>query len=749
MNGLGRLFLSIFFAAVALLPAVARGQGQPQIIVKDLAVEGNRRVQEAVILGRVQTKVGSPFVPVRLSEDIRAIFALGYFDDVQLKVDDFEGGVKVTFVVVERPFIRDVDFVGNKKIDTKTLQEKIDLKLGTVYNPVDVQKALEALKSHYEEEGYFEVQITPETEKLPDGDVKVVFQVNEGRRITIDKIVIEGTKGLSASEIKGAMQTQERQYFILRGVVHRQRLEQDADLITQLYNDHGYIQARVESTDLQVDRARARVTIKIVIVEGPQFHVGSVDVTGTNVLPVEEIRRQIRLKPGDEFSRAKLRDTLNGIRALYNAIGRASVEVAPLVNQDNAARKVNLTLEITEGPEVFVERINISGNVRSQEKILRREVPMAEGDLFTSQKLDRARQRLVNLGYFETVKATTAPGSAKDKIIVNIEVTEKPTGMFSLGGGYSSVDGLLGTVDLSQRNFLGRGWELFLRLRGGANTQQGTIGFTEPWLFDRPLAAGFDVFNNRRLFTEYTVESLGGDVRFSHPFFDFARWYFTYRLTRDTISDVADNASDLLKREEGTRITSLVEGALSRDTRDNVFTPTRGGRADLIVDVAGLGGDSKFVKSIASVSYFQPVIWETVLAGRLEGGYGFGLGDQDLPLSERFYLGGPNSIRSRKFRQISPVDESGTRIGGTSEALLNIEYLIPVIFGIRFATFFDAGNVYGFTKDFDLTDVRKAAGVGVRWQSPFGPVRLDYGFNLDRKSGEKASQIHFSVGAPF
>src|SRR3990170_1869360 len=694
MTRLGRLFLSVFFVVAALLPAVARGQGQPQIIVKDLAVEGNRRVQEAVILGRVQTKVGSPFVPVGLSEDIRAIFALGYFDDVQLKVDDFEGGVKVTFVVVERPFIRDVDFVGNKKIDTKTLQEKIDLKLGSVYNPVDVQKALEALKSHYEEEGYYEVQLTPETEKLPDADVRIVFRIAEGRRLTIDKIVIEGNSGLSAKQIKAVMQTQERYYFILRGVAHRQRLDQGTDLFSQLYNDHGYIQARVESTDVQVDRERARVTIKIVVVEGPQFHIGSVDVTGTNVLPVEEVRRQIRLKPGDEFSRAKLRDTLDGIRALYNAIGRASVEVAPLVSQDTPAR-------------------------------------------------------LVNLGYFETVKATTAPGSAKDKIVVNIEVTEKPTGLFSLGGGYSSVDGLLGTVDLSQRNFLGRGWELFLRIRGGANTQQGVVGFTEPWLFDRPLSAGFDLFNNRRLFTEYTVESLGGDIRFSHPFFDFSRWYFTYRLTQDKISDVADNASDVLKREVGTRITSLVEGSLSRDTRDSVFTPTRGGRADLIVDVAGLGGDSKFVRTIASVSYFQPVIWETVLAGRLEGGYGFGLGDTDLPLSERFYLGGPNSIRSRKFRQISPVDESGTRIGGTSEALLNIEYLIPVIFGIRFATFFDAGNVYGFTKDFDLTDVRKAAGVGVRWQSPFGPVRLDWGFNLDRKSGEKASQIHFSVGAPF
>ncbi len=748
MNRLGRVFLSIFFVLASLVPARAWGQAQPQIIVKDLAVEGGRRVQEAVILGRVQTKVGSPFLPARVSEDIRSIFALGFFDDVQVKVEDFEGGVKLTFVVVERPFIRDIELVGNTRIDTKTLQEKIELKLGTVYNPVDVQKALEKLKDHYEEEGYFEIQITPETEKFPDGDVKVVFRIAEGRRITIDRIVIEGNKGLSENQIKAAMQTQERQYFILRGVVHRQRLEQDADLVVQLYNDYGYIQARVESTDVQLDRARARVVIKIVVVEGPQFFVGSVDVTGTNVLPVEEVRRRIRLKPGEPFSRSRIRDTLEGIRALYSAIGRASAEVIPVTTQDVAARKVNLTIEITEGPEVFVERINISGNVRSQEKILRREIPMAEGDLFTSQKLERARQRLVNLGYFETVKATTAPGSTKDKIVVNIDVAERPTGMFSLGGGFNSVDGLLGTVDLSQRNFLGRGWEVFVRFRGGATSQQGTLGFTEPWLFDRPLSAGFDLFDNRRVFLDFTVDSLGGDIRLSHPFFDFARWHLNYRLTRDKISNVT-SADEFLQRQEGTTVTSLVEGVVSRDTRDNVFVPSSGSRANLLLDVAGLGGDSKFMKVVGDVSYFQPVFWGTVLAGHLEGGYGFGFGDHDLPLFERFFLGGPNSIRSFKFRQVSPVDASGTRIGGTTEALLNIEYLIPLFFGVRFATFFDAGNVYGFSTKFDLTDVRKAAGVGVRWQSPFGPIRLDWGLNLDRKEGEKSNQFHFAVGSPF
>jgi outer membrane protein insertion porin family len=474
-----------------------------------------------------------------------------------------------------------------------------------------------------------------------------------------------------------------------------------------------------------------------------------VGVTGTSVLPVDEVRRQITLAAGDVFSRSKLRESVEGIRGLYSSIGRASAEVNPITGQDPVARKVNLTLEITEGPEVFVERINISGNVRSQEKILRREIPMAEGDLFTSQKLDRARQRLVNLGYFETVRATTAPGSAKDKIAVNIEVTERPTGLFSLGGGYSSADGFLGLIDLSQRNFLGKGWEVSLRLRGGARTQQGVVSFTEPWLFDRPLSAGFDLFNSRRVFLDFTVDSLGGDFRLSHPFLEFWRAHLTYRLSRDKISDVSVLASSVLRNEEGSTVTSLIGGAVTRDTRDNVFVTTKGGLLSLATDVAGIGGDNRFLKTIGSVSYFHPVFWGTVLSGRVEAGYGFGLGDRDLPLFERFFLGGPNSIRGRKARQISPTDASGTRIGGTSEVLFNLEHIIPIGFGIRLATFFDAGNAYGFTKDFDPTDTREAAGVGVRWQSPFGPIRLDWGYNLDRQKGESPAEFHFSVGSTF
>ncbi|MBI3629358.1 MAG: outer membrane protein assembly factor BamA [Candidatus Rokubacteria bacterium] len=750
MTRAGRALLSIFFALAALASTGAWAQSPPAPIpIKEISVEGNRRVQEAVILGRIQTTVGSPFVPARLADDLRAIFALGFFDDVQMRVEEFEGGVKITFVVVERPFIRDVEFAGNKKVDTATLQEKADVKLGSVYNPVEVERARERIKDHYEEEGYFEVKITPETEKFPDGDVKVVFRIAEGRRITIEKIVIKGHKGLTDKQIKKVMVTQERQYYILRGTVQRQKLDEDVERILALYNDHGYIQVRVESHDVVVDREKARVTVTVTVVEGPQFHIKSVDITGASVLPLDDIRRQVLLKPGDVFSRSRLRASVDGVTRLYSSIGRASVDVAPLVGQNLEDRTVGVKIEITEGPEVYVERINIAGNTRSQEKILRREIPFAEGDLFTSAKLDRAKQRLTNLGFFETVKTSTTPGADKTKIIVNIDVVEKPTGMFSIGGGFSSVDSLIGTVDLTQRNFLGRGWEVAVKFRGGSKGTLGTLSFTEPWLFDQPLSAGADLFDTRRIFDEYTQESLGGDVRFSHPFLDFARWFLSYRLTSDTISSLQGEAAISLASERGERVTSAVSGSVSRDTRDNVFTPSKGNFATIGTDVAGLGGDSKFVKFSGSMSQFVPIWFNHVLAGRAEAGYVFGYASKEVPLFERFVLGGPNSVRSFKFRGISPVDENGVKTGGTSEVLGSLEYVIPLPFNFRIAGFFDVGNVYGFGTKFDLSDLKYAAGPSIRWVSPFGPIRVDYGFNLNPQPGERDATFNFSVGSPF
>jgi outer membrane protein insertion porin family len=744
----GCVRLAIVFALALLLRAAAAdAQAQPQIQIKELTIEGNRRVQEAVIAGRIKSKLGGPFSPSQLSEDVRSVFGLGFFDDVQLRVEDFEGGVKVTFVVTERPFLRDIEFAGNEKISSSELLEKIDLRLGGVYSPVDVQRAVEKIRDAYEDDGYFEVQVAPAVEKFSDGDVKVVFRVTEGRRMTIDQITITGNKGLTAEQIKGALETKERQYFVLRGTVQRQRLDVDIERIIALYNNHGYIQARVESHDFTVDRARARVTISIAVVEGPQYRIGEITFTGITLVPEPEVRRQLRIKTGDVFSRLALANSVDGVKALYSTIGRASADVGPRTEQ-TAELKVNVVFEINEGPEVYVERINIAGNTRSQDKILRREIPMVEGDLFTLQKLNRARQRLVNLGYFDKVDVGTQPGSSRNKIVINVDVTERPTGLFSIGGGYSSVDSFVGTIDLVQNNFLGRGLQVAFRIRAGGTSQHGTIGITDPWFLDTPLSAGFDLYKQFRQYTEYDYETLGGGPRVSYPFWDYWRWHVGYRLSQDKIDNVQAQAESLLGDQVGTTITSMISTSLTRDSRDNTATPTSGGQTTLAVDVAGLGGDNKYFKAIVSQSYFRPIWFGHILSGRVEFGVGAGFGDEDLPAFERFYLGGPNSVRGWKYRQISPIDDAGQKVGGTSEVLGNIEYIIPLPFGLRLAAFLDVGNAYGFGTT--VSDgVKWAAGAGVRWNSPFGPLRLDYGFKLNPEKGEDIGAIQFSVGSPF
>jgi len=717
-----------------------------------MTVEGNRRVQSPAILNRVQTKIGDPFSPTALRDDVRAIFALGFFDDVQVRVEEFEGGVRLIFVVVERPILREVGYEGNREVKTDELREKAALRIGVLYNPVEVQRAEEAIRQKYEDEGFFGVTISPRTERTPEGDLRLVFRIDEGRKIYIDRIVIEGNQALTAGRIKDAMQTKERFLWILPfSNVQRKVFEEDADRILSLYADHGYIQARIESHEIIPDIPQGKVTLRTRVIEGPQFRVGTVMVRGNEVLPGEEIRKLIKLKEGEVFNRSLVRAAVRAIADRYSEIGRARAEVNPETETDPEGRRVNVTFAITEGGEVYVERINITGNTKSSEKVLRRELRVAEGELFTFQKLVRSRQRLFNLGYFDEVNASVDPGSTPDKVVIQIDVKERATGLFSIGAGYSSLDNLFATLDITQRNLFGRGQEVFLRIRFGSKSQLGHLGFTEPYLFDIPLRAGFDVYDRRREFSDFTEDRLGGDLRASYPIIDeFTTLSGIYRLESIKIDNIDETASEDLKKERGTKLNSVVEFALARDTRDNIFEPTSGSRNVIDVAFAGLGGDTQFYRIVGESAWFYPLpIFDWIFAARGLAGFSRGWGGEEVPIFERFFLGGATSLRGQRTRSVGPKDSTGAVIGGDKELLFSSELIIPLFARFRIAFFFDAGNAYGFGKDFDPTDLRLTAGAGVRFYSPLGPLRLDYGFNLDRQPGEKSGQINFSVGSPF
>jgi outer membrane protein insertion porin family len=744
--------LSVFFVLVLLAGAgLVRAQERPVPQVRDIAVEGNRRIQSTVVLNRVQTKIGDPFSPTALREDVRAIFALGFFDDVQVRTEEFEGGVRVIFVVVERPLVREVGFEGNRELKSEELREKAGVRIGVLYNPVEVQRAEEAIRQQYEEEGFFGATIQPRTERTPEGDLRIVFRIDEGPKFYIDRIVIQGNQALTAKQIKEAMATKERFLWILPfAKVHRKVFEEDAERILALYADHGYLQARVESQEIVPDPRRGKITLRVRVQEGAQFRVGSLTISGNQVLSEEELRGFIKLKEGDVFNRSLVRSGMRAITDRYSAIGRARAEVTPTLETQPETQRVNLLLTIKEGSEVYVERINITGNTKSSEKVLRRELRVTEGELFTNQKLVRSRQRLFNLGYFDEVNATTEPGSAPDKIIVNIDVKERATGLFSVGAGYSSVDNLFATIDVTQRNLFGRGYEAFGRFRIGAKSRLGQVGFTDPYFLDIPLRAGFDLYDREREFPNFTEGRLGGDLRASYPLAEYVTLGGLYRLEDVKISDVSEEASDDLKKELGHKLNSVLELTLSRDTRDNIFEPSSGSRNSIDLAFAGIGGDTRFYRVVGESSWFWPlpffgwVVGARGLAGVIEGWSG-----EEVPIFERFFLGGATSLRGQKTRSVGPRDSQGAVIGGDKELLFSTELLVPIFPRFRLALFFDAGNVYGFGTSFDPSDLRLGAGVGFRFFSPLGPLRLDWGYNLDRKPGEKSYQINFAVGSPF
>jgi outer membrane protein insertion porin family len=714
-------------------------------------VEGNRRIQAPAILNRVTTKIGDALAPAALRDDARSIMGLGFFDDVEIRTEEFEGGVRVIFVVVERPLLREVSFEGNAELNTEELREKAAIRVGVLYNPVEVQRAEEAIRQKYEDEGFFGVQITPRTERTPEGDLRVVFRIEEGPKLHIDRIIVEGNSALTASQIKDVMQTRERLYWIFPfSTVQRRVFDDDVDRILQLYADHGYIQARVESTEIVPDLARKKVTLRVRVVEGPQFRTGTITITGNEILPTEEIRKLVKLQEGGVFNRGALRTGVRAIADRYSELGRARAEVEPRAVNDLVNLKVDVTIPIVEGGPVYVERINIAGNTKSSEKVLRRELRVAEGELFTFQKLVRSRQRLFNLGYFDEVNVNTEQGTTPDKIVVNIDVKERSTGIFSVGAGYSSVDSLFATLDVSQRNLFGRGQEVFFRFRIGAESRLGLIGFTEPYLFDIPLRAGFDIYDREREYDDFTEERLGGDLRAAYPLTEFLTLSGVYRLEDVEISNIAATASEDLKKEEGTKLNSVVEFALARDTRDNIFEPSRGSRNSVEFVFAGLGGDTQFYKLIAESAWFVPLpVFNLVWAARGLFGMAEGWGGQEVPIFERFFLGGATTLRGQETRSVAPKDAAGETIGGDKELLFSTELLIPILPRFRVALFFDAGNAYGFGTDFDPTDLRLGAGVGVRFFSPLGPLRLDLGYNIDREPGEDEFQVHFTVGSPF
>ena len=743
--------LSLFIAFLAL--ACSNAYGQEQAPVKQLDIKGSRKIDEATIRFKLKTRVGEPFSLDKIREDVKTVYRLGFYDDVAVDAEVFEGGLKITFILTEKPSIREVKIRGNKQITTDKIKEKLTLTEGGVFNPQTVAANVEKIRQFYEEEGYYQAKVLPQTDKTPEGDISIAFEINEGGKFEISTIRILGAKGLNEEEIKARMATRELFLFFFFGTLKRDELQRDLDRIKAYYLDNGYLDVKVGEPEIRVVEARQKLEIGIRVEEGPQYRVGELEVTGNTVFSAEDVLKPLQIARQGIFSREVLQRDLLALTDRYSERGYLFADVGPIINTDRENHIVDVGLEISEGKQAFLERIEIAGNTKTRDKVVRREIPLNEGDLYNSRLLARGRQNLNNLGYFEEVKVETRRGTAEDRVDIDVLVKEKPTGSFSVGGGFSSIDGIQGSGSISQNNFLGLGQRVSVSAQVGARASRFVLNFFDPFILDTGTSLDVSLFNQRLLFdqqTGFNQDSKGGSIALGRRLYKDLFGNLGYRYERNKIFDVEDDAPDTIKDQEGINKTGRVSLGLSMDLRNNRFDPTTGFTGSATYQLAGtfFGGGNKFNRFNIDLGYYHPLVWK--LIGHIRGNLivADAYSGKNLPVQERIYLGGTTTVRGFKTFHLSPTKD-GERIGGTKALYFNNEVMFPIYepLGLKGLVFFDAGNVWAEGESISFK-LRPTAGGGVRVATPFGLVRVEWGLNLDRQ-GESKSAVHLTMGSTF
>ncbi|MEK6684013.1 MAG: outer membrane protein assembly factor BamA [Nitrospirota bacterium] len=755
-----------------------------------IEVQGNHRIETATIRSRLKTKEGSLLSADRVREDIQSLYQLGFFLDVRVDWEPVDGGVKVIYIVAERPYVNEINFVGNVEIMTDQLKEKVMIKPKSFLDDVQVKENAERLRQYYDEEGYHNTIVIPVLKMQGDGDkVALTYYIKEGAKATVKQVQFEGNKAYQPKTLKKKIDTREyslwTSWLTNAGYYKKEMLNEDVDKLKDYYLNNGYLQVQVGTPQIRFkeDRSQAlvsypilhgeidypyefhavRVSIAFPLIEGSQFQVRTITVNGHHVFTTDRLREALKLKEGDLFRRNVLREGVAVIHDLYGEKGYLYASIIPQYTTDLATKTVDLALDIAEDNPMQIRQVMITGNDKTRDKVVRREIRLNEQELVNTKLLRRSFQRINNLNFFDSVEIVPERVGA-DKVDLQVRVKEKSTGAFSIGGGYSSIDHVVGMAEITQGNLFGRGELLRGRAEFGERRNTYSLTFSEPYLLDHPVSGTVDLFNQTRDFNSYKERRIGGDMVLGKSFSEYLRGSLSYTLETLTLFDVAQDdpntpeiessAPSLVIKQEGKSTTSSLGATIARDTRDFYFDPKEGTRTALTVEYAGtfLGGDNNFVKTILDVSRFFPIRWDTVfsLHGRL--GYATGISGTELPVGERFYVGGINTVRGFKFGTAGPIDPAtGEITGGNKELIFNAEYLVPLVpeAKIKGVLFFDAGKAFDDRERIRWNELRYGTGFGLRWISPIGPLRLEWGYNLRRKENEQASNVDFTIGTLF
>ncbi|MBL7048816.1 MAG: outer membrane protein assembly factor BamA [Nitrospira sp.] len=719
--------------------------------IKMIEVIGTSKISPATVQSKIKSRIGTTYYKNVLQDDIRKLYSLGYFDDIRVDAVSFEGGIKLIITVTEKPIIASLDFQGNKEIEKKDLLEKITIATGAFANYSLISDNIKMLVAFYHSEGYYLVNIIPVLRTINDHSVALTLQISEGPKVTIKSISLKGNSALTEKQIKKVMKTKKRwllSFFTGSGIYQKSQVWQDIELIRELYHNNGYLRVAIAEPEITLSEDRENMHLTITISEGEQYNFGKFTLAGNTLFTENEIFSQLTISSGETFNRKTLKDDIENIVELYMENGYAMADIEPQLKMTADSKDADIHFNFSEGGIFKIARINIKGNTKTRDKVIRREVRLDEGDTYNKKLIKRSEQRINNLNFFEKIDIVPTPGQEELTMDMDITVEEKMTGMLSFGGGYSSVDKFSVMGEITQANLFGKG--LFLKVRADLSARRANynISIREPWFMDKPVSATFSLYNEEVEFPEYDKRATGGAVGFGKDFSEYTGGSITYRLESAEITSVADAASLIIKDQRGHKITSSITPMVWKDTRNNFLDPNKGERHTFTFTLAGLGGDNYFTKTIADSVWYFPTPLNTTFSIRGRVGYAYGFNGERLPLYERFYVGGISTIRGLGFGEGGPRNENGDKIGGHWQTLLNTEISFPLVEEIKLkgVVFIDVGGAFDKNEDVTASDFRRTAGFGFRWHSPFGPLRLEWGFNLDPKFDEGDNKIEFSVG---
>jgi outer membrane protein insertion porin family len=758
-------WLVLHAIAAGLAPTQAQQLELPSIqpsgnVIEEIRIEGNQRIEATTIRSYMAVQVGDPFDPERLDQSLKTVFATGLFDDVALRR---EGDVLVVSVV-ENPIINRIAFEGNNRLDDEVLSAEVQLRPRVVYTRSRVQNAVSRILELYRRNGRFAATVEPKVIELPENRVDLVFEINEGPLTEIAQIIFIGNEAFSDSTLLDVIQTKESAWYrflTADDTYDPDRLAFDQELLRRFYLARGHADFNVRSAIAELTPDGRSFVITFTVEEGERYDFGDIGLESRLPdLDPTALRALLETETGEVYNADEIEDSIIALTEEIGKLGYAFVEIEPVPSRRPDERIIDLTYVINEGSRVYIERIDIVGNVRTLDEVIRREFRLDEGDAFNTALLRRSRQRIQDLGFFERVDLNSVQGTAPDKARIEVEVAERSTGELSFGAGFSTSDGPLGDIRLTERNLLGRGQSVLANITVSGRTQEADLSFTEPYFLDRDLAAGFDLFRRTTDFQDegsFDQRTMGGTLRASYPLTETLRHGVRFTVRQDTIKDVDEEASRFIQDEEGSNLTVLVGQTLTYDVRDTRFLPSEGYLVRLEQDIAGLGGDSRYIRHELLGSYYFPFApdWVLNLAGR--AGYIFGYLGEDVGLFDRFFLGGA-TLRGFQFAGVGPRDvTTDDALGGNLLYTATVEQRFPLglpeelrMFGRAFV---EGGTLTELDIDGpeieDSGSIRASAGLGLSWLSPLGPIAIDYAFPFLKEDVDQTESFRISFGTRF